>query len=441
MSPSAPEAASARGRERRVRLILVGIVILALALRLALVLTQTGRGLRGDALGYRLMAHQLVDRGVYGYALGRPSGAANAYVPPGYPLVLAAAYLVGGDGGDVPLVRGVQAAVGAVTPLLAYALLRRLGQPHAVGLAAALLVAVYPPYVGSPVSLLTETLALATLLGSLVLTLAALERRSPGLAVLAGGAVAVHGLIRPLLLPLAALPFLAALLPGFRRARGPAPLTGHTPRGLVRLGLWTVVGAVLVMAPWWARNVITLHQLVLVGTGAGDPFLAGTYPGGKGLFLDYHRPETRSLSELRFGIHRLVWGLRHHPLPYLRWYTVGKIVVQWGEPWLPTKRLAAQEVFVWAHRLLVLMGGLGLLLGSVRDRGLRFLALFTLAGLGLLLVFLPEPRYAYELVVFLLSGCAWLAVGGGAEVRALWAARVGAGGPAQHSLPGRPGGS
>jgi 4-amino-4-deoxy-L-arabinose transferase-like glycosyltransferase len=380
------------------------IALLALALRATYLLRHLHEfRLAGDALNYQIMSWQWVEDGVYGYALKRKSGEPNAYVTPGYPVFLSAVYAVVRDPYlQITVARGVQALLGAASTILAFLVVRRMMGRADVALLTALFVALYPPYVQSPWQILTEVLALFTMLLYFWLQAAGLATGSRWYNLGAGVAFASQLLVRPVLLPLAPLPFVYVLVKrGWRR----------WPH-VVHMGLWTAAGVLALMLPWWVRNLVVLDELVLTATGSANPLLAGTYPYLRGVLQDFQAAGLSSEDQGWFARQRLREGFSREPLLYLRWYTVGKIRMTFETPWLYEylgARPRVQYAVHVSHLAAVGAGLAGLVVGAVRNGAVRFVLVYLALFTGLYLIFIPTTRYAYQLMFFLLFGAAYLA--------------------------------
>lgn len=148
---------------------------------------------------------------------------------------------------------GLFVVVGALTPLVAYAAGRRLQLSPVEALMATLLCAVVPELVLN--SLRTDTTILYTLSIGLALltTSVALERSGWGWYALAGVFAGLAYLVRadaPLMI------LAAGLLVGWRWLRG-----GFVPRWAVLKALALPVAALIVVAPWFLRNLSELGQV------------------------------------------------------------------------------------------------------------------------------------------------------------------------------------
>jgi len=214
------------------------IVLVAFALRLGCAIVL-GNDVRAhfifDPSVYDLLARRLVEgRGYVGY-LAQPT----AYFPPGYPAVLAGAYLAFGD--DLRVAWTLNAVCGALTCLFVYLTGVRLFTPR-IAIVAATLLAVLPGDVLRSSLTMTEPLfgflvSVATFLFVRWNAAAAGLGRWLGCGALLGAAGLVRGVA--LVLPVV-FAVVWAVDDGVRKA-------------VVRTGA-VVAGVTLVLLPWMARN-------------------------------------------------------------------------------------------------------------------------------------------------------------------------------------------
>lgn len=351
---------------------LAGVLLAALALRLWL-LGQMGPPTPSpDADNYIAMARQLLDRGVYGYLSTQP----NAYVTPGYPLFLTAIFALGGSPFTVQL---IQAVLGALT-LLPLALLARDLVDDRAAIITAGLLALYPAWLRAPAYLLTEVLFAFTFSLYLWLQWRAMARPSGRWAALAGASLGLAVLVRPVLAPLLPLPWLYLMLQE-RSLR------------LWRPALWAAGGFLLVMAPWWIRNWLTLGQLILSATQTGNPILGGMDPYGLWQGKLWAGVGGNTDDQLHRAGEIFAWLLREHPWLTIRWFTVGKFTRIFMNPWLAWEFPS----LVHLHAPVISVGWIGALAG-LRSRAVRPLSLLLLFLTLLQLAFIPESRYAYPLI-------------------------------------------
>ncbi|MEM8930032.1 MAG: glycosyltransferase family 39 protein [Acidobacteriota bacterium] len=179
--------------------------------------------------------------------------------PPGYPVVVAVAFALAArlPGSEGIWLGVVGAAAIAATGALAFLLARRLVGPRIAPWATALWVT-YPPFLWLGKQPNSETPFLPLLLGGLLAWSIALDERDQRQALLAGVLIGLATLVRPvsllLVLPLALSALIRYHRPGVRRIG-------------VRLGVWALLGHVLVLMPW----EIWVHQ----ATGQWLPVSSG----------------------------------------------------------------------------------------------------------------------------------------------------------------------
>ncbi|MGH9085651.1 MAG: glycosyltransferase family 39 protein [Acidimicrobiales bacterium] len=247
-----------------------GIVAVGLAARLVFALALApDLPLPGDAGVYREMAQHLVDGD--GLSLGRPGDGVmepTAEHPPLFPGVLAALDVLGL--GSVQEQRvGLAILSTAAVPLVGL-VGRRVGGAT-VGLLAGGVAAVHPFWIQPSGMVMSESLHLVVVSGVLLLCLRLLDSGSVMAVAGLGAAIGVAGLGRPESLGL----LVVAALPAVWSAR-------WIERGRLRQAGWLALGAVVVVAPWVARNERVLGAPVLA-TNSGKTVLGSscddTYAG------------------------------------------------------------------------------------------------------------------------------------------------------------------
>ncbi|RCX12361.1 dolichyl-phosphate-mannose-protein mannosyltransferase [Anaerobacterium chartisolvens] len=382
------------------------IIALALVLRFSFVLYKLHDfKIGGDARNYLLMSRQLVDDGIYGYwydglPYGGSPGISNARVTPTYPLFLSSVYAIFNDPyRQITAVRIIQALTGGIiSPLLAFLLMRKLSGRDDGAVIAAFFVAIYPSYIYSTTQILTEVISLATMLLYFYFTALGFKEKKTYAHLLAGGAFAVQILVRPAMLPLFVIPFIYGWFTWFKRDR----------RAVVKIFVLSVIGFTVVMLPWWVRNYVTLNRVVLTAEAAGNPLLSGTYPYMRDVAKD--APDSiKGNSDLQteFAKKRIIEGFTTQPLLYFKWYTVGKIQFMFKLPWLPgISTLRMHDVFI--HYFILALGVIGGAAAFVRSVTGRVVVIYAVLFLGLYLMFVPENRYAYQLIFFLIMGASYL---------------------------------
>ncbi|MGH2355857.1 MAG: ArnT family glycosyltransferase, partial [Chloroflexota bacterium] len=172
-----------------------------------------------------------------------------------YPYFLAGLYALFGH--SIPMVRIVQAAIGAGAVALTFVVGRQVARP-VVGLLAATVSAVYPFFVYYAGHLLTETLFMALILGVFAAGFRAVETRSGGWFLALG---TLNGL--------AALCRAEALLFGMAFVAWAAWRSSKLLSRQMRLGAVALAAMLVVMLPWGLRNQATHGQFILTTTKLG----------------------------------------------------------------------------------------------------------------------------------------------------------------------------
>lgn len=305
-----------------------------------------------DALEYNMTALRVLEDDTFARShapLGtrvRP----DARFTPGYPVFLMAFYAVAQRS------QGTTETIAEVAPrildaqslmsLLIVAFIAASGillGGRRLGLLAGVLAAFYLPVGWSSSVMLSDGLGAVLAAAQLVLALwiTAFEaRRSPLTFALFGSVSAALTLVRPAM-------FLWMVLPlAFIAWRH-----YETPRRLVRLAAWVILGFALLMLPWWVRNAVTLHEVILLSHGAGNPMLISS--GG-----DVLSPEEAKVARAaveagkdgeaaaaRYRMRRQFQASPTHFLISRLQLTGGYIRVPWLTPWNPVEDAYWEESF------------------------------------------------------------------------------------------------
>ncbi|GLV13863.1 hypothetical protein Heshes_15470 [Alicyclobacillus hesperidum] len=370
----------------------------------------------GDAYYYDHSATVLNALHLYSYWSWGPA----AQVTPGYPLFLSLIYRFASlfsQSHQVAMhtAQTVQHLLSVVTVMLVYRLMR-FCLPRWASFIGALLWLVYPPVIYANNQLLTENLYIPCLLAFTFAFLTAIRDKTLWHFGVAGFWLAVTTLVRPSVMPLAVAPLLLL----FDRA-----VRTQWRHWLSEFASYVGV-FVLFMLPWWIRNAVVMHQLILTDLDSANPLLYGSDPNFE---KDVSLSSGLSLEQQKaLAIHRIEAGFHTHPLMYLKWYTLDKIGLLFDTPWYNSTLakhagLLTRATFAYAHLhiLWVVVGAIGLLM-SAWFPYLRWIAALALFLIVVQLPFIPINRYAYPTMPFFFLGVGVVLYG----LQQLWLRRAGA---------------
>jgi 4-amino-4-deoxy-L-arabinose transferase-like glycosyltransferase len=372
------------------RAILVGLLITALVLRLAVALIlPVDYRLRKDAVLYVSVADHLLDYGVYGEEPNVPF----ALVPPLYPMFIAGNFALSGR--SLMAVRLAQVAASVLTVWFTYLAGKRTFSAH-VGLGAALICAVYPPFVVYVAPYLTEGLYIPLLALYLALFIKSLKEPSFKYTALSGLGFGLTMLTKETLI---AFPLILPVI--FWWAK-------FSFEQAVRYLVVFAIVTLLVLSPWLVRNYVTFgHTFYTSRTAHIQHQLTGT-----GYLTPRYEERTEKLEQpvsqsddkyeyyQQYGRTSDLWDVGfflHQPGTYLR-YLFNRLVEFWLHPtglWSLPEIFIIRTGYIIAH-----IGMLGLAIWQMivnlrrRDKitgGLVLILLYiTIVGI---LFRRPNPRY------------------------------------------------
>lgn len=255
---------------------------------------------------------------------------------PGYPIFVAAVYLLFGIGNHMA-VAIAQAFVFAAVCLLVYLLAKRVSDERTAIVAAALTSLYSPlPYFGALVVTELWTAFVAT--AALVMALRAAQNGKLRDFAIAGALLSTTTMIRPafVLLPF----FLAIAVPMLVRSQRTAPML----RGWATLAL----AATIVLAPWFTYNYVYLGRITLspaggVGRGLWEGAWQGHWPGHVQATLTKLGEGPSDSVELERQVRAVAAESRLAAEPMLRYVTEWRnIRAVWDTPTDPMERADAR---------------------------------------------------------------------------------------------------
>lgn len=371
------------------------LAAVAASTRGAWALAMASREPRFDEVEYLGHAARMCAGAGYVNAAGVPDN----FWPVGFPALLGAVSCALGDAHLTGIVLQIVIAV-ATTGLVFLLGTRVLGEP--AGRAGSLVVALYPTHVTYATLMLTEPLA--TLLLVAAITVAVWNDR-PGArsALTAGALLGLTVLTRPVFQAYAAVVIL------WYAANGASIRRAAWLGGLLILGMLVVVG------PWLARNHRVLGRETEVSSTGGYNFLLGHYPGALGGYFGdpglKHQLSNNGRYDGGLG-YRLGWrAVRSDPFAAVRrvpqklsyLFALETDGVLWNLKGLPSAvPLAATLALLAAANLGYLLVGAGSLLALTspsRNTRLASLTEYTVAYVALMAaIFIGDPRHHYPLI-------------------------------------------
>lgn len=359
-------------------IVITAVILLALYLRIYAINTVQYK-MEYDALNYHNMANQFLEKGFLGYPLwSLPKDQPNAYVTPGYPLFLSLIYKIVGNGQEIGImaVKLVQAILSTLSVLIIYLIGKRIKSP-VVGIIAAMLASIYPTFLVVSAYHLTETLYLFVFLLYLYIQIISNQKNSKLLNFITGIIFGAAVLVRPTIFPLFVVVYLFEFL------------INKNKKALKNM-LFFMMGLVLIMLPWWIRNIVTMGEFILLCTQSGNPLLGGAYPP----WIEH--PTFLLENQTKQAIDAIVNGFRYHTTDYLYWFTWGKLKIIYGTQYL-IGMISLPSLVKYAHFIVLGIGTIGIIV-SIFKKEIRLIALYLVMLTGLQLLFIPESRYAFPII-------------------------------------------
>lgn len=337
-------------KQRPLTLSLLGLIfLLGLFLRVTAVSSSTvDEPVRGDAKSYFFYGANLQSDGIYSRALprlfGGPEPKADASIPPGYPLFVAALMTNEWRAGTkesvfrciTPAIRA-QAWLSSFVILLVFFIARRVATPRAA-LIAAFLTAISPHLVNINIYLLTEPLFTLTFWAAMLFVMQDLgSYKGKHLALLGGIGLALAALVRPTVQYLPLLLAAAGVL-----------ATGDSWRR------WTIFLAAFAvpMVAWGIRNLVSvgifsdpMAMTATIQVGAYPDFMYNGIPESRGIAYNFD-PVLTDYSSLAKTLSVIGERFMAAPGTYLHWYLIGKPISFFQWKIIPIGDYAAQSLLL-----------------------------------------------------------------------------------------------
>jgi 4-amino-4-deoxy-L-arabinose transferase-like glycosyltransferase len=164
-----------------------------------------------------------------------------------------------------------------------------------------------------------------------------------------------------------------------------------------------------VMSPWWIRNYKLYNRFIPMTLSSGNPFLQGTY-----INYDQSRDYTpydttenviqNNKAELETGIYRLKTYFKKYPFQYIYWYTIGKTIRLWQDPfyWREAYDVSNYSAAIY-HLIIIAFAITGAMVARAKRKKEALFVILPI--IYFTLVYLPYytfSRYVYPTMPFLM---------------------------------------
>jgi 4-amino-4-deoxy-L-arabinose transferase-like glycosyltransferase len=366
------------------------VLAVALALRIYYILTNSFPPLLGDAFGYDKMAKQFLETGVLGYLTTTP----NAFVMPGFPVLLSVIYL--GFGTNMLWFQLMQVILSVITIVVVYKTAQKF-MNESYSLLTAAIMAVYPSFIYANGLLLTEvSFTFLTVLFFWLLWLGIDSGRKLHF-ILSGVCLGLSVLFRPtlatLIVPIIVY-FIWQLL---------------SKKRIGQAILYVGVSSFFLVLPWWIRNLLLYGKFVLFTTSGGNPFLYGVHPyliGVLDTFNEIYKVKSDELTrnQLWSAKAKEMFTTQLHNGLFIKWFIWGKLNYFWKLPWVENGEIAQlfEKFRNGMHLVLVIGGWLGVWLSVLRKSPLQWIAVLIVSYTLLHQIMLAIPRYAFPILPYVI---------------------------------------
>lgn len=353
-----------------------------------------------DDVKYIQSAKVLLNEGTLVYNSGMEP---SAFIMPGFVFILSGFMAVfGQDGGGVIAFRLFQCLLQAGAIYLVYIIARYMFSSR-VAITASFISALYLPDYFSSGVILSESIFRVLILLLVCVTITAVQRKQWGLYAWIGVLVAAAAYFKP---HASLYPVILLILWWVHQ---------YTWKEMLRFISIIGVIYIVLLAPWWIRNLITFDQWITFTNSGGSPFLLGTR-------IDYQMPPAGFFdaypqydpSEIFKGsdsaaiakaLDILRYGFTHEPLTYLHWYTLGKLEGLYLEAyyWRPIWSIS-KAAMVTIQAILVACSVIGICFSYKLSTWKRQLPvmLTVMYFTAIYIPFVAFSRYGYPNMEFLL---------------------------------------
>ncbi|MBD8497186.1 glycosyltransferase family 39 protein [Paenibacillus arenosi] len=358
-----------------------------------------------DDVKYLHSARVLLNEGTLAYNSGNEP---SAFIMPGISIILAGFMAVFGEGdGAIIAFRLFQCMLQAISIFLIFFIARYTFNTRTAYIVCGISMFYMPDYFSSGV-VLSETMFRTALLLLVCIIIVAVESGKTSWYIWIGIIVAFLAYFKP-----HATLYPAILLILWWKHK-------VSWRDMVRYTFIIAGTYMVLLAPWWIRNMITFDRFILFTNSAGSPFLLGTRINYQlppaGFFDAYPQYDPKTIfagsdgSAVSKGLDILKYGFVYDTWNYVHWYTIGKLHNLYNIPyyWRPIWPISRSFMNV-TQVILMSISVIGMMWAFIRVPFTRMLpVLLTFAYFtAIYMPFVAFSRYGYPNVIFLLMFAAF----------------------------------
>lgn len=384
---------SLRNESKWVKISIIAIIAVYLALCGASFSYHKTEAIRGsfetfdnDDVKYLRSAWTLLETGRYTY---KNPEVDTVFIMPGLTTVLAGFVAVFGRFPYLQF-RIFQALLGGACLYLIFLCGRRLFATR-VGVISAALMALYAPSIYVVSTILTEVCFCFLFLLTFLFTIYAVDTAKMKYYVWGGVFLGLSALFRPSALMFPFAVFAMWLIRKYKLA------------DMLKYGAAVVCVVSAILSPWIIRNAVIFGEFIPLTKSSGNPMFQGTFINYDQSVreyenIDYYKiiGEQSDVDVSKYGHDELADDKIEHmmtkirfkevilkePLKYLIWYTVGKTIRNWYEPflWVILFDIGIKKLFA-QHYIYLLAGiaGFAVFLKRERHKGIMWLPAVSIA--------------------------------------------------------------
>ncbi|MCK9478151.1 MAG: glycosyltransferase family 39 protein [Firmicutes bacterium] len=403
-----------KDKSKGVAIVLTIIILIYLALCGAYFIMHQNEAIRGsfetfdnDDVKYLRSAWVLLETGRFTY---KDPTVDTVFIMPALTVALAAFVLMFGA---YPIIQFkiFQALLGAACLYLIFLSGKKLFSAR-IGLVGAALMAVYAPSIYVTGTLLTEGFFYFLFLLTFYFTICAIESSKMRYYIAGGFFLGLSALFRPTVVPVVPIAVLFVWI-----------AKKYKFADMVKFGFAVSCTVIFVLSPWILRNAIIFGEFIPFTKASGNPAFQGTFINYDRSVeetekIDYYQiiKEKSNIKVEKYGFDELTDNavesemtrirfnevIKKEPLKFLKWYTVGKTIKNFDEPflWVRLFNISAEKLTL-QHYLMLAAGLAGFLALVIfeKNKGVMLLpALLIFLFNGIYLPFYCFSRYMFPII-------------------------------------------